>query len=44
MNAGGGNPDLMQALRPVPPFERAVREVSRMLAAAGIRDAARAGD
>jgi hypothetical protein len=32
-------PDLKQALRPVPAYERAVREVSRMLAAAGIRHA-----
>ena len=32
-------PDLKQALRPVPTYERAVREVSRMLAAAGIRHA-----
>jgi hypothetical protein len=37
VNAGA--PDLKQALRPVPRFERAVREVSRMLAAAGIRHA-----
>lgn len=35
----GGAPDLMRALRPVPSFERAVREVSRMLAEAGIRHA-----
>lgn len=34
-----GAPDLKQALRPVPGYERAVREVSRMLAAAGIRHA-----
>jgi hypothetical protein len=34
-----GAPDLKQALRPVPSYERAVREVSRMLAAAGIRHA-----
>ena len=34
-----GAPDLKQALRPVPAYERAVREVSRMLAAAGIRHA-----
>lgn len=34
-----GAPDLKQALRPVPTYERAVREVSRMLAAAGIRHA-----
>jgi hypothetical protein len=32
-------PDLMRALRPVPGYERAVREVSRMFAAAGIRHA-----
>jgi hypothetical protein len=32
-------PDLKRALRPVPTFERAVREVSKMLAAAGIRHA-----
>ena len=32
-------PDLKHALRPVPTYERAVREVSRMLAAAGIRHA-----
>jgi hypothetical protein len=34
-----GTPDLKQALRPAPGYERAVREVSRMLAAAGIRHA-----
>ena len=34
-----GAPDLKQALRPVPGYERAVRELSRMLAAAGIRHA-----
>ena len=34
-----GAPDLKQALRPVPTYERAVREVSRMLAGAGIRHA-----
>ena len=34
-----GAPDLKQALRPVPSYERAVREASRMLAAAGIRHA-----
>ena len=33
--ANHGAPDLKQALRPVLPTERAVREVSRMLAAAG---------
>jgi hypothetical protein len=32
-------PDLKWALRPVPGFERAVREVSRMLGEAGIRHA-----
>jgi hypothetical protein len=32
-------PDLKRALRPVPGYERAVREVSRMFAAAGIRHA-----
>jgi len=32
-------PDLARALRPVPRYERAVREVSRMLAEAGIRHA-----
>lgn len=32
-------PDLMRALRPVPGYERAVREVSKMLEAAGIRHA-----
>jgi hypothetical protein len=34
-----GTPDLKHALRPVPGFERAVREVSKMLRAAGIRHA-----
>ena len=34
-----GEPDLKRALRPVPSFERAVREVSRMFAEAGIRHA-----
>jgi hypothetical protein len=38
MNPGGA-PDLKRALRPVPAFERAVREVSRMFAEAGIRHA-----
>jgi hypothetical protein len=33
------HPDLKQALRPVPTYERAVREVSKMFAAAGIRHA-----
>ena len=32
-------PDLKRALRPVPTYERAVREVSRMLREAGIRHA-----
>ena len=32
-------PDLKRALRPVPTYERAVREVSRMLSEAGIRHA-----
>ena len=35
----GREPDLKRALGPVPAYERAVREVSRMLAAAGIRHA-----
>lgn len=35
----GSEPDLKQALRPVPSYERAVREVSRMLSEAGIRHA-----
>jgi hypothetical protein len=35
----GEEPDLKRALRPVPAYERAVREVSKMLAAAGIRHA-----
>ena len=38
MNAGR-NPDLKQALRPVPGYERAVREISRMFSDAGIRHA-----
>lgn len=38
MNAGR-EPDLKRALRPVPGYEHAVREVSRMFAAAGIRHA-----
>lgn len=38
MNAGRG-PDLIRALRPVPSYERAVREVSRMFSQAGIRHA-----
>jgi hypothetical protein len=38
MSAGGG-PDLKQALAPVPGYERAVREVSKMLRDAGIRHA-----
>jgi hypothetical protein len=36
---GGGQPDLKRAVRPVPHYERAVREVSRMLGEAGIRHA-----
>ena len=32
-------PDLQRALRPVPTYERAVREVSRMLSDAGVRHA-----
>jgi hypothetical protein len=35
----GPEPELKRALRPVPAYERAVREVSRMLAEAGIRHA-----
>jgi len=35
----GREPDLKRALRPVPSYERAVREVSKMLAEAGIRHA-----
>ena len=35
----GSEPDLKRALRPVPTYERAVREVSRMLTHAGIRHA-----
>lgn len=35
----GREPDLKRALRPVPTYERAVREVSRMLTEAGIRHA-----
>jgi hypothetical protein len=35
----GREPDLKRALRPVPSYERAVREISRMLAEAGIRHA-----
>ena len=35
----GREPDLKQALRPVPGYERAVREVSKMLREAGIRHA-----
>lgn len=35
----GRTPDLKRALRPVPSFERAVREVSRMFSEAGIRHA-----
>lgn len=35
----GREPDLKRALRPVPAYERAVREISRMLSEAGIRHA-----
>ncbi|MBI2892155.1 MAG: nucleotidyl transferase AbiEii/AbiGii toxin family protein [Deltaproteobacteria bacterium] len=35
----GDEPDLRQALRPVPAYERPVREVSKMLSDAGIRHA-----
>jgi hypothetical protein len=35
----GVEPDLKRALRPVPTYERAVREVSKMLSRAGIRHA-----
>lgn len=35
----GPEPELKRALHPVPSYERAVREVSKMLAAAGIRHA-----
>lgn len=35
----GREPDLKRALRPVPWYERAVREVSKMLTEAGIRHA-----
>jgi hypothetical protein len=35
----GRQPDLKRALHPVPSYERAVREVSRMLSEAGIRHA-----
>jgi hypothetical protein len=35
----GPKPELKRALRPVPTYERAVREVSRMLREAGIRHA-----
>lgn len=35
----GPEPDLKRALRPVPAYERAVREISRMLREAGIRHA-----
>ncbi|MEX1129055.1 MAG: hypothetical protein WD227_15745 [Vicinamibacterales bacterium] len=38
MNPGHA-PDLKRALRPVPSFERAVREVSKMFSEAGIRHA-----
>ena len=39
MHAGGAEPDLKRALRPVPSFERAVREMSRLFKEAGIRHA-----
>ena len=39
MTTSGKAPDLKQALRPVPGYERAVREVSRMFREAGIRHA-----
>ncbi len=39
MTNPGREPELKRALRPVPAFERAVREVSRMLGEAGIRHA-----
>ena len=35
----GPEPDLKRALKPVPSYERAVREVSKMLSEAGIRHA-----
>ena len=35
----GRDPDLKRALGPVPTYERAVREVSKMLSDAGIRHA-----
>ncbi|MGH2400579.1 MAG: hypothetical protein ACRDF6_12130 [bacterium] len=35
----GRQPDLKRAVRPVPAYERAVREVSKMLSEAGIRHA-----
>jgi hypothetical protein len=38
MNRADG-PDLQRAVAPVPRFERAVREVSRLLSDAGIRHA-----
>jgi len=37
--SAGRKPDLKHALRPVPGYERAVREISRMLSEAGIRHA-----
>jgi hypothetical protein len=37
--AATDSPDLKRALRPVPHYERAVREVSKMLSDAGIRHA-----
>jgi hypothetical protein len=39
LTSQGGEPDLKRALRPVPAYERAVREVSKMFAEAGIRHA-----
>ncbi len=39
LTSAGREPDLKRALRPVPGYERAVREVSKMLAAAGVRHA-----
>jgi hypothetical protein len=35
----GAQPDLKRALQPVPSYERAVREISRMFSEAGIRHA-----
>jgi hypothetical protein len=39
LTSPGRQPDLKRALRPVPGYERAVREVSKMLADAGVRHA-----